>query len=91
LTLAINSSYRPVMDRTRDVERTLELRSWIVTGRARQLRVNAGISQAAIGDKIGVAAATVLRWEKGRVPRGRNAREYHKVLTRLAKAEAGAS
>jgi DNA-binding transcriptional regulator YiaG len=75
-----------------DAERVLELREMITSGRARALRVSAGLSQAVTARTLDVDVVTLLRWEKGRSsPRGRNAREYHKLLTRLAKAEAGSA
>jgi DNA-binding transcriptional regulator YiaG len=75
-----------------EAERILELRDWIASGHARALRVNAGVSQQVAARTIGVDVVTLLRWEKGRTaPRGHNAREYHRLLTNLARRQAAAS
>ena len=73
------------MDEKTEAERFLELQEWISTGQARHWRVEAHVSQALVARTVGVDIATVLRWEKGkRIPRGRNAREYHRFLERLS-------
>ncbi|WP_410662127.1 helix-turn-helix domain-containing protein [Amycolatopsis sp. lyj-84] len=65
-------------------DRVAQLHEWIGTGQARQLRVAAGLSQAAAGHDCEVAASTVHRWEVGnRLPRGRNIVAYHRFLSRL--------
>ncbi|WP_420803581.1 helix-turn-helix domain-containing protein [Saccharothrix deserti] len=65
-----------------------ELRTWIRTGRARQLRVDAGLSQALAAQDCEVTASTVHRWEMGdRLPRGRNIAVYHGFLARLVERE----
>lgn len=72
---------------TSEVDRVLELQEWIRTGHARALRIERGISQGMAGREIGVDAAAIGRWEKSRnTPRGRNALEYHKFLSRLARS-----
>jgi HTH-type transcriptional regulator/antitoxin MqsA len=54
--------------------------------RCRQLRVNAGISQTAIAETIGVTRAAISRYESGdRAPSGKNLARYETVLKRLAK------
>lgn len=69
-------------------ERSAELREWIRTGRARQLRVVAGLSQALVAQDCEVTASTVHRWETGdRLPRGRNIFAYHSLLARLVERE----
>jgi DNA-binding transcriptional regulator YiaG len=69
-------------------DRSAELQKWIRTGRARQLRVAAGLSQALVAQDCEVAASTVHRWELGdRPPRGRNITAYHSFLARLVELE----
>ncbi|WP_352237061.1 helix-turn-helix transcriptional regulator [Lentzea sp. NBRC 102530] len=69
-------------------ERSAELREWIRTGRARQLRVVAGLSQALVAQDCEVTASTVHRWETGdRLPRERNIFAYHSFLARLVERE----
>ncbi|WP_372511511.1 helix-turn-helix domain-containing protein [Lentzea californiensis] len=69
-------------------EQSAELREWIRTGRARQLRVVAGLSQALVAQDCEVTASTVHRWETGdRLPCGRNIFAYHTLLTRLVERE----
>ncbi|QUF06762.1 helix-turn-helix transcriptional regulator [Actinosynnema pretiosum subsp. pretiosum] len=65
-------------------DRVAELREWITTGYARDLRVAAGLSQALAAQDCEVTASTVHRWETGsRLPRGRNITAYHAFLARL--------
>ncbi|MFD1147871.1 helix-turn-helix domain-containing protein [Saccharothrix hoggarensis] len=69
-------------------ERSAELQTWIRTGRARRLRVDAGLSQALVAQDCEVSASTVHRWEAGsRLPRGRNMLAYHSFLAHLAEHE----
>jgi DNA-binding XRE family transcriptional regulator len=66
-------------------DRATELRRWISTGRARHLRVDAGLSQALVARDCEVTASAVHRWEVGdRLPRGRNIVAYHGFLAHLA-------
>lgn len=54
---------------------------------ARRIREVAGLSQAQIGQVVGVTNATVCRWESGeRRPRGPAAQLYLAVLKRVAEA-----
>lgn len=63
----------------------MQLREWIDTGRARELRVNAGLSLDDLARDCQVTASCVMRWERGqRQPRGRNRGAYHRCLKRLA-------
>lgn len=60
------------------------MRRWIETGRARQLRIEAGMTLAEAADAMESNAQTVHRWERGeRMPLGRNLRAYHQYLTGL--------
>jgi transcriptional regulator with XRE-family HTH domain len=53
-------------------------------GRARSVRLAAGLSQHEIGAVVRVTAAAVSRWESGvRLPRGEAAVRYAKLLDRL--------
>ncbi|MGO1056965.1 helix-turn-helix transcriptional regulator [Crossiella sp. CA198] len=66
----------------------VELREWITTGYARELRVAAGLSQALVAHDCEVSASTVHRWERGnRLPSGRNVVAYHSFLARLIERE----
>lgn len=69
------------------VEQTLKVREWIATGRARQLREAAGMSQGEVARDCNVDQQTVMRWE-GRAarPRGGNLTAYYKVVARLEDA-----
>lgn len=69
-------------------DRAAELREWITSGYARDLRVAAGLSQALVAQDCEVTASTVHRWETGdRLPRGRNITAYHGFLARLVERE----
>ena len=76
-------------------DRKIELKGWIETGRAEALRTDAGLSRRDLAVSLDVSEVTVWRWEHaanhpgGRLPRGRNAVEYHRILARLARAERG--
>jgi transcriptional regulator with XRE-family HTH domain len=53
-------------------------------GRARSVRVAAGLSQHEVGTACRVTAAAVSRWETGeRLPRGDAAVRYARLLDRL--------
>jgi transcriptional regulator with XRE-family HTH domain len=52
----------------------------------RRLRVEAGVTQAAIGQALGVSRATVARWESGqRRPGPDHLDQYLDVLSRFRK------
>lgn len=71
-------------------DRVLELRDWLTSGRAEQLRVSAEIPRSIAAADIEVSEIALYRWERGdRFPRGRNALRYHRFLARLARAERG--
>lgn len=70
------------------MDRVADLREWITYGRARDLRVAAGLSQALVAQECGVTASTVHKWEVGMSsPRGRNLVVYHAFLTGLVERE----
>lgn len=59
------------------------------SGRAREIRVAAGLSLADVAGAIGVAAGTVQRWENGlRKPYGAPALRYGALLGALDRAAA---
>lgn len=63
----------------------LELREWVASGRAREIRLAAGRACKAVAAELGVAESTVGRWEAGRrAPGDRDAAAWHALLTRLA-------
>lgn len=56
------------------------------SGRAREIRIAAGVSLADVAGAIGVAAGTVQRWENGlRKPYGSAALRYGALLDALGK------
>jgi len=72
-----------------EIDDMIQLRRWIMTGEARQIRMRAGATQVEMARSLDITAATVNRWEsRHQIPRGRNAREYHRILTRLSKVNA---
>lgn len=81
------------MKRLTITERAMQVREWIETGQARQLREAAGLSQALAAQDCEVTQGAIVRWEKGkRMPRGRNVLAYHRFLFRLVEhAEKGGS
>lgn len=59
----------------------VEAREAVETGRGRELRELARLSQVEVAGAVGVAPPTVNRWENRRcLPRGRNAARYAEVL-----------
>lgn len=80
------------MKRLSVTDRVLEVCEWIETGRARELRERAGLTQKEVAESCEVTQAAVFRWERNeRRPRGRNALAYHRVLSRLAARERAAA
>lgn len=69
-------------------DRLLEIvstRQCCADGDARAIREHAGLSLAEVADELGVAIATVHRWETGeRRPRPALAIAYGRLLDRLA-------
>jgi DNA-binding transcriptional regulator YiaG len=63
----------------------IRVRRLTLTGAARALREEAGLSMAEIARAAGVHKATVYRWETGRRrPRGEAAERYLAVLDELS-------
>lgn len=72
-----------------ELERIQELKDWISTGRAREIREQAGLSQEAVCRALGFNSNSVLRWEsKKHFPHPRNAVAYHEFLEQLADSAA---
>lgn len=68
-----------------DVLLLSQVRAAASSGRARQARKTAGITQAELAAALGVSQTTVALWETGRRrPRGEAALKYARVLRRLA-------
>ena len=63
----------------------VRVRRMAATGVARQIRMEAGLSQAEIADAVGVHRVTLFKWENGRQrPKGPRALRYGEVLDELA-------
>jgi DNA-binding transcriptional regulator YiaG len=74
---------------TNTIDALLDLPALLESGRARQLRENAGLSSPEMARQLDVSPAAVTRWEQGvRRPLGANARKYARLLSRLAAREA---
>jgi transcriptional regulator with XRE-family HTH domain len=77
-------------DQTSDVEVLIEVREACRSGKARQLRLAAGLTQGEIARACGVTDAAVTRWEAGdRRPTGERAVAYGRVLREVARGLLG--
>lgn len=66
---------------TADVLKISRARAALASGEATEIRKAAHLSQAEMAAAAGVTQPTVARWEAGvRVPRGKTARRYARVL-----------
>jgi DNA-binding transcriptional regulator YiaG len=66
------------------VDQQLQLRELIESGQAASIRKDAKVSRPAMARTLGCAESAIWRWEHGqRMPRGRYARDYLRILTRL--------
>jgi DNA-binding transcriptional regulator YiaG len=66
------------------IAKLIEVRAAARSGKARQLREGAGISQAEVAAAVGVTRACVSRWEAGaRKPGGQAAQRYAQLLELL--------
>jgi DNA-binding transcriptional regulator YiaG len=66
-------------------EQSMELREWLTTGQAEEIRRAAGLSRPGLAREIGVAESALWRWEHGdRMPTGLYAAAYYRLLARLA-------
>lgn len=70
---------------TTNVERLTWMRRLVATpGAARAIREGAGLSQVEMAAALKVTQTAVSRWERGeRVPRGKPAQDYARLLGRL--------
>lgn len=57
---------RPVMDATEEALAVVRVRTWLISGRARDIRKRAGLSQADVGRAIGTDGPQISRWESGK-------------------------
>lgn len=72
------------MTKASDVILLAAARRAAATGEAAELRRRAGLSQADMAKPVGVTPQAVARWEHGtRVPRGKAALRYARLLRRL--------
>jgi transcriptional regulator with XRE-family HTH domain len=63
------------------------LRADMASGRAREVRERARLSQAEVAEAVGVTQPTVAGWESGRrKPHGDRAARYADLLARLEQA-----
>lgn len=80
------------VDRTdQDYEDLVFAIKCVETGRARQIRKDAGISQYELADRVKVAQPTIFRWERGKSLPGLisgldNAVAYGRELRKLSEA-----
>lgn len=64
------------------------LRADVASGRAREVRERARLSQAEVAEAVGVTQPTVAAWEAARrMPHGERAARYADLLARLENAE----
>lgn len=69
---------------TETLPELVRVRELVRSGAARSIRVAAGLSLGEVAESVGVAPATVWRWEHGdRVPRGDAALRYGELLQAL--------
>lgn len=67
-----------------DMLAAAQVRADLRSGRAREIRRRAGLTQAAVGRVVGVGQATVAAWETGRrVPGAAHAARLAELLWRL--------
>ena len=77
------------MRRPTKADRVLQLSEWMLSGYHRELRERSPLSQLDVAETCEVTQSAVARWEHNkRRPRGRAAEAYHRILARLAAAEA---
>ncbi len=68
-----------------NLELLIEGRAAVRSGRGRELRLLAGLSQAELAELVGVTPAAISRWEAGdRRPTGDRAIAYATALHRIA-------
>ena len=68
-------------------ERLQELRTLTTSGKARDIRVAARLTQSEIARSVGVHYSAISRWESGEhLPTGESALRYAALLERLGSA-----
>lgn len=73
------------MDGKTEVDRFLELRTWLRSGRAREIREAAGLTRPMVAEELKVTKQSVMNWELGKcLPQRAQAHRYHQLLERLA-------
>ena len=76
------STSESVLDQ--DLLLVTRMRDMVRGGLVEDVRVSAGLSQAEVAHAVGVTAAAVGHWEKGRsMPRGQAALRYARLLLDL--------
>lgn len=76
------------MSNKTEIDRHFELVEWIRTGRARELREQAGLTRPVVAEELKVTRHSVMNWELGRcLPQRAAAMRYHELLERLAGLE----
>lgn len=68
-----------------DLRQELRLgRELLAPGVARQIRINAGVTQTRLAEELGVDRTTIVRWEQGTaIPRGAARHHYLDLLADL--------
>lgn len=73
-----------VGDATEEALAVVRVRAWLVSGRAKEIRKRAGLSQADVGRAIGTDGPQMSRWEAGKaVPYFDSALRLARLLDRL--------
>jgi DNA-binding transcriptional regulator YiaG len=68
-----------------DIEALALARRLLASGRAVEIRKRYRLTQTELSEVVGVASATISRWEGGsRTPRGAAAKRYGHLLRQLA-------
>jgi DNA-binding transcriptional regulator YiaG len=82
------------MDATEEALTIVRVRAWLRSGRAREIRRRAGLSQGDVARVLGTTYSQVCRWETGKAVPVRGAvlrlAELYDGLQRLAEAERSA-
>ena len=73
---------------TTDVLEIARARDLARSGTGRTIRVSAGLSLSEVGQAVGIAASTVLRYERGeRMPRGGPGVAWARLMRQLLERE----
>lgn len=77
------------MDAAEEALAIVRVRSWLRSGRAREIRKRAGLSQSDVGRAVGTDHAQVSRWESGKaVPYRDSVLKLARLYDELEKAAA---